>query len=158
MLKGGKKCEKCVRVKQMYMWGEGERLESMRGEGSKKRKEIIEVEDTEDGDDEEDVQPLQKVAQSKWNFISLFAIFLLTSNFVAENFQTSMRFAEAGPSRRMSEKMMGKQRMDLKDLTTQVAVEEVRKIELVKWQAKEMMCELELQKIWKIIERLEEGL
>jgi hypothetical protein len=58
----------------------------------------------------------------------------------------------------MSEKMMGKQRMDLEDLTTRVAIEEVRKIELVKWRAKEMMCELELQKIQEIIERLEEGL
>jgi hypothetical protein len=65
MLKGGKKCEKCVRVKQMCVWGEGEKLESMRGEGSKKRKEIIKVEDTEDGDDEEDVQPLWKVVRSE---------------------------------------------------------------------------------------------
>jgi hypothetical protein len=58
----------------------------------------------------------------------------------------------------MSEKMVGKQRMDLEDPTTQVAVEEVRKIELVKWRVKEMMCELELRKIREIIERLEEGL
>jgi hypothetical protein len=57
--------KKCVRVKQMCVWGEGERSESTRGEGSKKRKEIIEVEDTEDGDDEEDVQPPRKVAQSE---------------------------------------------------------------------------------------------
>jgi hypothetical protein len=62
MSKGGKKCEKCVRAKQMCVWGEGEKSESMRGEGSKKRKEIIEVEDTEDGDDEEDAQPPWKVA------------------------------------------------------------------------------------------------
>jgi hypothetical protein len=58
----------------------------------------------------------------------------------------------------MSEKVMGKQRMDMEDLMMQVAVEEVRKIELVKWRAKEMMCELELWKIQEIIERLEEGL
>jgi hypothetical protein len=116
----------------------------MRGEGSKKRKEIIEVEDTEDGDDKEDAQPLWKVVQSESYFISLFAIFLLTSIFVVENFQASMQFAEAGLSRRMSEKMAGKQRMDLEDLMMQVAVEEVRKIELVKWRAKEMMCKLEL--------------
>jgi hypothetical protein len=65
---------------------------------------------------------------------------------------------EAGPSRRMSEKMVGKQRMDMEDPTTRLAIEDVRKIELVKWQTKEMMCELELRKIWEIIERLEEGL
>jgi hypothetical protein len=53
---------------------------------------------------------------------------------------------------------MGKQRMDMGDLTTRVAVEEVRKIELVKWRVKEMMCEMELWKIREIIERLEEGL
>jgi hypothetical protein len=58
----------------------------------------------------------------------------------------------------MSKKVMRKQRMDMGDLTTRVAVEEVRKIELVKWRAKEMMCELELQKICEIIKRLEEGL
>jgi hypothetical protein len=90
MSKGGKKCEKCVRAKQMCVWGEGEKSESTRGEGSKKRKEIIEVEDTEDGDDEEDAQPPQKVARSKWRFISLFPIFLLNSNFVAENFQAGV--------------------------------------------------------------------
>jgi hypothetical protein len=72
---------------------------------------------------------------------------LLTSIFVAENFQASMRFAEVGLLRRMSKKMAGKQRMDMEDLTMRVAVEEVRKIELVKWSMKEMMCELELQKI-----------
>jgi hypothetical protein len=36
--------------------------EKMRGEGSRKRKKIIEVEDMEDGDDEEDAQLLRKVA------------------------------------------------------------------------------------------------
>jgi hypothetical protein len=82
---------------------------------------------------------------------------LLTLNFVTENFQAGVRFAEAGPSRRMSEKVMGKERMDLEDLTTRVVVEEVRKIELVKWRTKEMMCEMELRKIHEIIERLEEG-
>jgi hypothetical protein len=65
MSKGGKKCKKCVKVKQMCVWGEGEKLENMRGEGLRKRKEVIEVEDTEDGDDEEDAQPPQKVARSE---------------------------------------------------------------------------------------------
>jgi hypothetical protein len=74
MSRGGKKCEKCVRAKQMCVWGEREKMESTRGEWSKKRKEIIEVEDMEDGDDEEDVQPPRKVARSKPNFVSLFAI------------------------------------------------------------------------------------
>jgi hypothetical protein len=80
----------------MCVWGEGERLENMRGEGSKKRKEIIEVEDTEDGDDEEDAQPLQKVARSKLNFVSVFAIFLLTSKFCRRKFSSRSSICGSG--------------------------------------------------------------
>jgi hypothetical protein len=56
------------------------------------------VEDTEDGDDEEDAQPPRKVARSKQYFYFFICDILLTSSFVAENFQAGVRFVEAGPS------------------------------------------------------------
>lgn len=67
VVKGGRKCEKCIKAKQLCEWGESERSASTRGEGGKKRKEIINLEEEGGSESEssEDASPPQKVARSK---------------------------------------------------------------------------------------------
>jgi hypothetical protein len=63
--KGARKCEKCSKAKQYCEWPGNEREESARGEGARKRKEIIDLEDSDEEEDEEDAPPPRKVARSK---------------------------------------------------------------------------------------------